>query len=142
MLHFVWTFLTPTDRLSATKVSPAWSNYHRLRIVAATTSLAPFCAKRAPPGQPTHLPTKRSVLYACALLRFHFYYGDFVRWLGGEYTNRHRDWKSTFQTLRDVCIWSPPTDLPPADFQWGFRICTEGVPILGRFDSPHPMLWQ
>jgi hypothetical protein len=135
MLHFVWPFLTPTDRLSTTKVSPAWSNYHRLRIVAATTSLAPLRATRSPPGQPTHLPTKRSVLYACALLRFHFYYGDFVRWLGGEYTNRHRDWQSTFQTLQDVCIRPPPPDLPPADFQRGFRISTQGVPLLGRFDS-------
>jgi hypothetical protein len=56
--------------------------------------------------------------------------------MGGEYTNRHRDWKSTFQTLQAVCVRPPPADLPPADFQRGFRICTEGVPLKGSFLSP------
>ncbi len=83
-----------------------------------------------------HLPEQRSVLYACALLRFHFYYGDLVRWLGGEYTNRHRDWQTTFQTLVKVCTRPPPIDLPPAGFPRGFHIWTEGVPLIGTFDSP------
>jgi hypothetical protein len=54
----------------------------------------------------------------------------------GEYRNRHRDWKSTFQTLQVVCVRPPPADQPPADFQRGFRICTEGVPLKGSFLSP------
>jgi hypothetical protein len=112
------------DRKTANKVSPSWSNYHRLQMVVATMLPAPLCVHRAPPGQPTHLPTKQSVLYVCALLRFPFYSGDFVRWLGGKYTNRHRDWETTFRTLQDICLWPPPIDLPPADFPWGFRICT------------------
>jgi hypothetical protein len=79
-------------------------------------------------------------LYACALLRFHFHYGDFVCWLGGEYTNRHQEWATTFQTLKDVCTRPPPIDLPPADFPRGFPICTEGVPLKGQFDSPSQAL--
>jgi hypothetical protein len=35
-----------------------------------------------------------------------------------------------------MCVRPPPVDLPPADFQWGFRICTEGVPLKGSFLSP------
>ena len=64
----------------------------------------------------------RSLLYVCALLRFQFYYGYFLRWLGGEYTNHHWDWATTFQTLQAVCTRLPPPDLPPADFPRGFRI--------------------
>jgi hypothetical protein len=87
ILHFIWTFLDPSDRKAATKVSPAWSSYHRLQVVAATIYLAPLQVHRAPPGQPTQLPKQHSILYACALLRFHFYYGDFVQWLGGNYVS-------------------------------------------------------
>jgi hypothetical protein len=135
MIHFIWPFLDHRDRQTTTKVAPAWSFYPRLRRLAATESLAPLLLQRDPPGQPTGLPEKRSVLYACALLRFHFYYGDLVRWLGGEYTNRHRDWQSTFEILQQVCTRPPPIDLPPADFPRGFRIMTQGVPLLGIFDS-------
>jgi hypothetical protein len=104
-------------------------------------SLAPLQARQAPPGAPTKLLATRWLLYACALLRFHFYYyGDLVRWLGGEYTNRHRNWQATFQTLTDVCTRPPPIDLPQADFPRGFRICTEGVPLKGAFDSPSKAL--
>ena len=46
---------------------------------------------RPPPGNPTKLPMDRAILYAAALLRFYFNYGDFVHWLGGKYTNRHRN---------------------------------------------------
>jgi hypothetical protein len=77
-----------------------------------------------------------TVLYPCALLRFHFAHGNFVRWLGGEYTNRHRDWEATFRTMQDVCTRAPPIDLPPADFPCGFCICTKSVPLKGSFDSP------
>jgi hypothetical protein len=140
ILHFVWTYLAPADRKVATKVSSAWSLYHQLRIRAATTSLAPLRDRRPPPGNPNRLPEDRALLYSCALLRFHFYYGDFVRWLGGEYTNRHRNWETTFRTLHDVCTRPPPIDLPPADFPRGFCICTEGVPLTGHFDSPSSAL--
>jgi hypothetical protein len=136
MLHFVWTYLAPVERNNAVQAFPAWAKYHQLRLLAATTSLAPLRQKRPPPGSPDRLPEHRSTMYACALLRFHFYYGDFLRWLGGEYTNRHRDWGATFQILQDACTRPPPIDLPPADFPRGFRISTEGVPLKAYFDSP------
>ncbi len=99
------------------------------------TSLKPLRSQRPIPGNPTQLPADRAILYACALLRFGFYYGDFIRWMGGEYTNRDKDWSSIFQTLVTVCNRPPPTSLPPVDFPRGFRICSEGVPLKGDFDS-------
>jgi hypothetical protein len=135
-IHFAWTFLEPADRHAATQSCSAWYLYHHLRAKAALLSIAPLHKKRPPPSSPTRLPLERSTLYACALLRFDFYYGDFGRWIGGEYTNRHRDWAKTFNTLQTACIRSPPADLPPADFDQGLRNCSEGVPLAGRFDSP------
>jgi hypothetical protein len=139
-LHFAWVFLEPLDRLNATKTCAVWYQYHKLRYKAVTMSLKPLRRLRAPPGNPSRLPRDRSLLYACALLRFHFYYGDFLRWMGGEYTNRSRDWTRMFKKMVKACIRPPPADLPPADFQRGYRINTEGVPLLGIFDSPFSAL--
>jgi hypothetical protein len=91
---------------------------------------------RPPPGNPTTLPMDRAILYAAALLRFHFNYGDFVRWLGGEYTNRHRNWDDTFDTLLAARQRHPPNDFPPADYPTGKRVFPEGVPLKGHFVSP------
>jgi hypothetical protein len=79
----------------------------------------------------------RSLMYASALLQFHFNYGDFFLWLGGKYTDRSRNWDDTFDTL----LWTarkrqPPLHFPPADYPRGKRIFTEGVPLKGHFVSP------
>jgi hypothetical protein len=42
ILHFAWTYLAPTDRHTATLVCPYWHLYHRLRLQAAVTLLAPL----------------------------------------------------------------------------------------------------
>jgi hypothetical protein len=140
IIHFIWTFLEPADRLQAIQACPYWHLYHRYRVRAAVTSLSPLRLQRAPPGNPHKLPIPRSLLYAVGLLRFNFYYGDFVRWLGGEYTNRHRNWAKTFTTLEAVCVRPPPPNLPPVDMKRGFRVGTEGVPLKGIFLSPAPAL--
>jgi hypothetical protein len=82
------------------------------------------------------LSIDRAVLYASAMLRFHFYYGDFLRWLGGEYTNRHRNWDATFDTIARCRIRPPPSSLPPVDLPRGKRIFTQGVPLKGHFTCP------
>jgi hypothetical protein len=78
MIHFVWTFLKPHDRIQAVQAFPTWADYHRLRLLAVTTSLAFLRVQRPPPGSPTRLPVLRSNAYACALLRFDFQYGDLI----------------------------------------------------------------
>jgi hypothetical protein len=78
----------------------------------------------------------RAQMYASALLRFHFYYGDFIRWMGGEYTNRHRNWDATFDTIIRHWIRVPPPKLPPIDLPRGKMIFTQGVPLKGHFTCP------
>jgi hypothetical protein len=100
----------------------------------------PLQVTRASPENPAEVPKDRSLLYGCALLRFDFYYRDFLRWMGGEYTNRSKDWTKMFQTMVGECVRPSPADLPPADFERGYQICTERVPLTGSFDSPFSAL--
>ena len=136
ILHFVWQFLTPQDRQAASQTCPQWYLYHQLRWRALLLPIATLKHLRSPPGSPEKLPMNRALLHASALLRFHFNYGDFLRWLGGEYTNRGRDWDDTFDKLTDSRKRHPPKGFPPADFPRGKRGCTEGVPLKGHFESP------
>jgi hypothetical protein len=71
---------------------------------------------------------------AVALLRFNFNYGDFIRWLGGEYTGAHRDKDATFDIVDSVRLASIPPGYPEVDFDRADRIATEGVPLAGRFE--------
>jgi hypothetical protein len=71
-----------------------------------------------------------------ALLRFDFDYGDFVRWLGGEYTNRQRDWNTEWKAILQSPCRTLPDDYPEPRYDLAFRIQTEGVPLRGHFDTP------
>jgi hypothetical protein len=108
MLHMVWQWLDPAARWAAL--------YHRLRWRAMREPISRLLDPRPPLGSPTTLCMERAVRYACALVRFHFNYGDFVRWLGGEYTKRHRNWDEIFDILTTSRQRHPPKSLPPADF--------------------------
>jgi hypothetical protein len=135
-LHFSWVFLTPDERYNMAIAAKPWFLYHRLRVKAVSAPIAQLLKKRPPPGKITTLSMDRAVLYACALLRFQFYYGDFVRWLGGEYTNRHRNWDETFDTIQQLETRKPSTGDPPSDLVRGKRIFTQGVPLQGHYVCP------
>jgi hypothetical protein len=135
-IHFVWTFLSPHDRVKMTKLSAPWFLYQKLRAKAISAPISQLLQSRPSPQKPKKLSMDRAILYACALLRFHFYYGDFVRWLGGEYTNRHRDWDETFDTIQAMRERKPPATDPVADLPRGKRIFTQGVPLKGDFQCP------
>jgi hypothetical protein len=104
MIHFAWTFLDPSACAAATQACLAWFLFHHLCHRAALTSVASLHNPRSPPSSPTKLPLSQSLQYACALLHFNFYYGDFGRWLGGKYTNCHSGWEQTFSTLKQSVL--------------------------------------
>jgi hypothetical protein len=56
-----------------------------------------------------------------------------VRWLGGEYTNRHRDWARVFQDILARPAIPAPASFPPPDFHRAYRVFTEGVPLCGNY---------
>ena len=70
-----------------------------------------------------------------ALLSFDFDYGDLVRWLGGEYTNQHRDW-DTFQRYLDCAMGhAQRPGYPVLEPEIAMKIFREGVPLVGHFFS-------
>ncbi len=121
-------------------LSPFLLQYSYQRIHAAVTSVAVLRAPQPPPTKPKSIDVFRTRLFGSSLLRFDFIYGDLVRWLAGEYTNRHRNWVDTFHRLQDPPCQGHPRGLPPPDFPRAQRIATEGVPLVGAFVSHPPEL--
>jgi hypothetical protein len=118
------------------RATAPWFLYQKLRARAVTVPIRQLLAIRQNMKPPKKLPLDRAVLYASALLLFQFYYGDFVQWLGGEYTNRHQDWESTFEEIKIRQERLPPTEYPSVDLQRGKRIFTQGAPLKGHFVCP------
>ena len=67
---------------------PAMAEYATLRVAASHLDLSSLRALR-PPSDETPICRDRAYRMAAALLCFNFNYGNFVRWLGGEYTEAH-----------------------------------------------------
>ena len=100
LIHFIWQFLEPRDRRACADASILWNFYAKVQAVAVLAPVSTLREPRPPPCKPDTLCPTRCLLYASALLRFHFVYGDFICWLSGEYTNRHRDWDNTYAALQ------------------------------------------
>ena len=137
VFHQTWPFLLPVERRRCQQSSSALLHYSFQRVHAAVTSIASLRAPRPSPSKPISIDRVRTRLFGSALLRFDFVHGDLVRWLSGEYTNRHRDWTETFRRLQSPPRLGHPRRLPPPDFPRAQRIATEGVPLTGSFVS-HP----
>ena len=135
IIHFVWTFLDPFERNTMICSLSAWSQYARLRRDACGRSLRLLHQPRSA-TIPTTLDPNRALVHSMALLRFDFNYGDFIRWMGGEYTNRHRDWNKEWGTILASPCRPLPADYPVPQYELAFRIQTEGVPLRGNFDTP------
>jgi hypothetical protein len=134
ILHLAWDFLAPKDRAKlCEEVSMVFGAYANLRWQASKQSTAELRRDRAPPdGSP--VDENRSRLMAMALIRYDFIYGDFVRYLGGEYTNEDRDWLSTFDIIEAVQQVEPAPGYPPPDFDRASRLAMEGAPLTGHFE--------
>lgn len=135
IFHHVWPWFSPAERHQAASLHPAHQSYVHLRYRANLVSVAGLRQQRRTPVKSKHLSEALSLLFGFALLRFDFVYGDFMRWLSHEYTNRHRDWQTVFQRIANRPSRNPPVDQPPPDLDRAFRIFQQGVPLAGRFIS-------
>jgi hypothetical protein len=109
-------------------------SYATLRLAASTQDLSPLLAPRPPPDT-SPIDAVRVHLMGCAFLRFNCNYGDLIRWLGGPYTDEHRNWEDVFATLETVRDCPPPDRFPHPDYERTFRACTEGVPLQACYIS-------
>lgn len=135
MFHFAWDFLSSADRVQVVKMIPGTMKpYARLRRRAASRPLFQLRQSRPPVEQINSLCKRRAELMACALMRFNFVYSDFIRWLGGEYTNDYRDWTSVCQLAESIQHIPIPPDQPPIDFERAMHVSVNGAPIAGHFE--------
>jgi hypothetical protein len=129
-----WEYLLPQDRRTLLSASPIMMSYAMLRMQASVADLSPLLHPRPPPDA-SPIDESRVELMGCAFLRCNCDYGDFIRWLGGPYTDAHRDWDDTFATLESVRDCPPPDQFPVPDYERTFRACTEGVPLKANYLS-------
>ena len=115
-------------------VHPAFDCYAALRASAMQTRITQLTLPR-PPANDRPISDKRTHAMAALLLRYNFVYGDFIRHLGGPYTNSHRNWDDVFLALESVINKSPPPGYPVVDFDRAFRLATEGAPLQGHFTT-------
>jgi hypothetical protein len=134
IFHLSWGHIAPQDRASLATATPIMNAYASLRHAASKADLSPLKHARPPPDD-SPIDRSRSHLLSCAFLRFDCDYGDLIRWLGGPYTDEHRDWDITFATLETVRDVPPSKNYPVPDFERTFRACTEGVPLKGNYIS-------
>jgi hypothetical protein len=118
-IHFICQYLNTTEQYNMSRMTSQWFLYQCLRAQAVAAPIQQLLCPRPNTKPPKRLPMDRAILYASALLFFHFYYKDLVRWLGGEYMNRHRDWEQMFHEIKQRREPSPPIDDPPSDLPWG-----------------------
>jgi hypothetical protein len=137
--HFVWSFLDPHSRFCCTLALPVmhlyahytrFANLHRNQIRSRLKAPRPS-AKLGLPG----LQTSRTRDMGAAFILFQCQYGDLVRWLGGEYTNAHRNWGLVAQICNKAISSEVQHGYPPVDVHSSMRAFTEGVPLRGHFCS-------
>ena len=116
------------------RLHPAFDCYAALRASAMQTPISQLLLPRPPPNDRA-ISAKRTHAMAALLLRLNFIYGDFIRHLGGPYTNSHRNWDNMFLGLECVVKEKPPPGYPVVDFDRAFRLCTEGAPLQGHFHT-------
>eukprot|EP00980_Cylindrotheca_fusiformis_P018620 scaffold6176_cov173-Cylindrotheca_fusiformis.AAC.4 len=142
--HFAWPFLTSSERFKLMVAHPFWFLYAALRRRAVLCSVAPLRLPRSKenpdPAVSEGLSMSRAVLHSAALLRFDFDYGDFVRWMGGEYTNQSRDWNAEWDHILNIPCRRLPAGYPPPDCVAAFRLQTEGAPLKGQYVAPVSVL--
>lgn len=133
ILHHAWDYISMVDRSKLASATPVMRAYALLRKDALLQSVAELRAPR-PPTSGAGISRRRARLMGCALLRFDFHYGDLIRWLGGEYTNEHRNWGSTFQAVNALKDHPVQPGYPGIDYGRAFQICTEGIPLAGIYE--------
>jgi hypothetical protein len=85
-------------------------------------------------GSP-ELQTSRTCDMGGSFILFQCQYGVRVRWLGGEYTNAHRNWGLVAQICKKAISSELQTGYPLVDVHSSMREFTEGVPMRGHFCS-------
>ena len=133
IIHFTWPYLTHSDRSIILEVHKAFPLYAQLRYDATFTDIS-FLKNQRPAPSDRPIDEARTHAMAVALFRADFDYPNLIRWLGGPYTNAHRDWDETFELIEAIQGTQPRPGDPYIDYDRAFRICTEGAPLTAHYE--------
>mgnify|MGYP002812740232 CR=1 FL=1 len=129
-----WPWLTPSERRGLIHVfGHSWHCYAILRTRMATTTLSHLRLHRDHPTYVAYSLRQRGIRLGMLEIAFDFNHGDVIRYLGGEYTNKHRDFQEVYDTMECIKAEDPPAGYPRIEFDQAFRIHTEGAPLAGQF---------
>ncbi len=126
VLHLALDFLTPVERFKLSDKMPVFIAYARFTVSVA---VQPLRKLHQAPGIEKGLTHDWAWCVAVMLICFNFNYGDLIRWLGGEYTNKHRDWTTVSNATNSVHDIRPPEGYLEVDFAHAFRVHTNGIPL-------------
>lgn len=136
IIHFVWNFLCPRDRIPLHQVHSSWARYVALRADAVTMSLRLLKTEQTL-TVPTMLCQKRARLHSVLLLRFDFQHGDEVPFLGGDYTNASRRFDTEWVQILKNSDSHMQTEYLSVQPYAAFSVQTQGAPLQANFVSPY-----
>jgi hypothetical protein len=120
VLHLTLDFLLPEERHQLTVTTPVFVAYAQLHQSALMMTIHSLHFPRQQIGIATGLMHEQAWKTAVTLPHFDFHYGDLIRWMGGEYTNAHRDWLAVNATIDAVWDIEPPDSYPCINFNHTF----------------------
>ncbi|GKY92329.1 hypothetical protein MPSEU_000204000 [Mayamaea pseudoterrestris] len=134
ILHLCWDYFSLQIRKEILQSHFTLMEYAYLRRRASNHSLHYLREPRRFPGDDmSPLSDSRAMDMGAALLRFNFNYGDFLRWLGGEYTNQGRDWNLLSDVIAKVRHTRLPSSEPPVNCDAVLHLIHHGAPLHGVY---------
>lgn len=140
LIHLAWDYLDCADRGRVLQTTAALRDYGRLRRDASLkrNEVRNFMlARRRPPAAEPALCPFRTWISGAALLNFDLDYGDLIRWLGGEYTNQHRDWAELATAMAAARQFQQRPGYPTIEFDRALEGCMTGVPLKGHYECSY-----
>jgi hypothetical protein len=136
IVHHLWEFIDNDDRANLVQSDNIFSEYAQIRLSAYRNRHAILQLQHQRPSLDDIPPLCCKRAQACgeALLSFDFLYGDFARWLGGEYTNSHRKLDPFEADIAKYRHAPPIPGQPPLDCDRLIAIMREGIPLQGKFE--------
>jgi hypothetical protein len=125
-------FLSWEDRFTLQQAVPVMNDYRAMRANIPFIRVYNLRLPRPPPSG-EGLCVERVEQVGAALMRFDFFYGDVIRFMGGEFTHEHRDFKEAFAIIERVRNMQPPPGYPVVDIDRAHRLFTHGSPLAGHF---------
>ena len=136
IIHFIWDFVAPSERLLLCEASPTVGAYARLRHESSATDPAVFNGLRSMGPRANlspRLSRNRAHRLAMLLLLFDFEVGDLVRWLGGTYTHDHIPLDPIRSAVAELRERPHKPGYPVQDFDRALHILEHGAPLQAAY---------